>query len=151
MRSVRGDGIIGGDGLRYDRGPLDLSGVIEGGYGDYDSTRTVAVGGRADQDKSKPDVLSGGVHLQAGYTQKFGDSYLKPFAELRGIQVRGDAYTEHGSSSFNLVVQSQSQSSAGGGVGAEWGTTHALANGTGLGFYINGAVSRTRTVGSDWT
>jgi len=149
MGSVRGDGIIGGIGLRYDRGPLTLSGVIEGGYGSYDSTRTVAVGDRADQARAKPDVLSGGVHLQASYTQNFGDSYLKPFAELRGIQVRGDAYTEHGSSPFNLAVQSQSQFSAGGGLGVEWGTTHALANGTSLGVYINGAVEAGD--GNDWT
>ena len=149
MGSVKGDGIVGGIGLRYDRGPLEVSGVVDGGYGSYDSQRTVVVGDHVDQATAKPDVWNAGVHLQASYTHGFGNSYIKPFAELRGIEVHGDGYTEQGASPFNLAVQSQSQFSAGGGLGAEWGTTHALANGAKLGFYVNGAVEAGD--GNDWT
>ncbi|HEY1141062.1 MAG TPA: autotransporter outer membrane beta-barrel domain-containing protein, partial [Lysobacter sp.] len=149
MGSVDGDGIVGGIGLRYDHGPVEVSGVIDGGYGSYDSQRTVVVGDQLDQAKAKPDVWNAGVHLQASYTHDFGNNYLKPYAELRGIEVHGDGYTEQGASPFNLAVQSQSQFSAGGGLGAEWGTTHALTSGAKLGFYVNGAVEAGE--GNDWT
>jgi len=149
MDSVDGNGVTGGIGLRYDRGPLELSGVIDGGYGKYDSKRSIIVGNQWDQATAKPGLWNAGLHLQASYTLDFNNSYLKPFAELRGTQVHGEGYTEQGSSPFNLAVQSQNQLFMGGGLGAEWGTSRALGNGARLGVYVNGAVEAGD--GNDWT
>jgi hypothetical protein len=149
MGTVDGDGLLAGIGLRYKRGPVELSGVLDGGYEDYESDRSVAVGTQVDHATAKPDVWNAGLHLQASYVYDFDRNYLKPFVGLRGIEVHGGGYTEHGSSPFNLAVDPQSQFSIGGGLGTTLGTKWALANGARFGLYLTGAVEIGG--GSDWT
>jgi hypothetical protein len=150
LGSVKGNGVLAGVGVRYDHGPLEVSGILDGGYGSYDSNRTVVAGSRVDQAKASPDVWNAGIHFQASYSYDMGrNSYLKPFAELRGIEVHGSGYTERGSSPFNLAVNSQSQFSVGGGLGSEIGTMWTLGNGARLGLHMTGALESSG--GTDWT
>ncbi|HEV7775999.1 MAG TPA: autotransporter outer membrane beta-barrel domain-containing protein [Luteibacter sp.] len=149
LATVKGGGALAGIGLRYDHGPFEVSGILDGGYGSYDSNRTVVVGSRIDQAKANPEVWNAGVNFQASYTYDMGhNSYLKPFAELRGIEVRGNGYTEHGNSPFNLAVATQSQFSVGAGLGSEFGTKWTLGNGAQLGLHLSGALESAG--GTDW-
>lgn len=150
LGNVKGSGVLAAVGLRYEHGPFEVSGILDGGYASYDSTRSVIVGSRIDQAKASPDVWNAGVHFQASYTYDLGHkAYVKPFAELRGIEIHGGGYTEHGSSPFNLAVASQSQFSLGGALGSELGTKWVLANGAQLGLHVTGALESAG--GTDWT
>lgn len=146
--TVSGNGYLAGIGLHYDIGAFALTGVLDGGYGSYDSNRTVSVGNVIGQASAKPDVWNTGLHFQASYTHAFGSSYIRPFAELRGVYVHSDGYTEHGNTPFDLAVGSENQFSLGSGVGTEVGTTRKLSNGALLKFYASGAVESGG--GNDW-
>lgn len=122
--------------------------MLDAAKGRYDSTRRVTVGDQDDLAKARPGIWNAGLHLQAAYKYDFGNYYLKPFAELRGIEVHGDDYSEQGNSPFNLTVTSQSQFSLGAGLGAEVGKDVKMANGSNVRFYANGAAEFSN--GNDW-
>lgn len=146
--TVTGNGYLAGVGLRYDIGAIALTGMLDGGYGNYDSSRIVSVGNVVGQASAKPNVWNTGLHFQASYTQTFAGGYIRPFAELRGVYVHGNGYTESGNTPFNLAVDSQSQFSLGGGLGTEVGTTRQLSNGAQLKFHASGAIESGG--GNDW-
>ena len=145
---INGKSVLAGVGLRYHRGPLEMSGALDAAYGSYNSTRQVIVGNERDTAQANPDVWNAGLHLQSSYTKAFGDNYVKPFAELRGVEVHSSGYTEYGNSAFNLAVAGQNQFSLGGGLGTEVGRTVALKNGAQVKFWLSGALEATD--GNDW-
>jgi len=146
--SVNGGGLLAGIGLRYAHGPFAVTGMLDGGYSTYNSSRSVIVGSEIDQATAKPDAWNMGLHARGTYTYDFDGGYLMPFAELRAIHVHAGGYTEQGHSAFNLTVASQGQSSVGGGLGTEVGKQFALADGAALKVYASGAVESEG--GSDW-
>jgi uncharacterized protein YhjY with autotransporter beta-barrel domain len=146
--TIDGKSVLAGVGLRYNSGPFEMSGTLDAAWGRYSSERTIMVADDSNTAKSNPELWNTGLHLETSYTQPVGNNYVKPFAELRGVEVHSNSYTEHGDSAFNLSVDEQSQFSVGGGAGVELGRSIALKNGGRVKAYISAAVEATN--GNDW-
>lgn len=145
LTRVNGKGLLAGVGARYKSGNYDLSAIVDGGYGDYDSKRYVIMGDTADIANGKPKLWNAGLHLSAAYTEQFGRAYVKPFAELHAINVHNDGYTESGGSGFNMAIQSSNNVLFGGAVGTEVGSTFSVGDAAKLRVFGSAAVQ----LGSD--
>jgi hypothetical protein len=127
---ITGNTAIGGAALNYANGPVELSGAVDGAYGDYRSTRTIAVGNEEDTANAKPRQWQIGTHLRAAYSVPMGSvTYVKPFIDGHAIFVSNDAFTESGTSPFRLAVSGHSDTAFLGGVGTEFGANFGFPSG----------------------
>ncbi len=94
--------------LKRQTGPWVLTGVLDGGYGWYDSVRQIAVGSVTGQATGSPDVDHVGVHFKAAYEIPLGAWYLKPNVTLSATYLGMSGYNEAGTTPFNLNVRSSS-------------------------------------------
>jgi outer membrane autotransporter protein len=120
---IQGDSALGGVGLNFADGPLELSGAVDGAYGWYRSSRTITVGEESDTVTSNPRQWQLGAHVRAAYEIPFaGHSYVKPFVDGHAIRVSNEGFTEEGASPFRLTVNSRTDTALSGGTGIELGT-----------------------------
>ncbi|WP_159993685.1 autotransporter outer membrane beta-barrel domain-containing protein [Roseomonas sp. 18066] len=104
---VSGENLLLGASLRFQRGPWQLSGGLDAGYGWYDSQRLVSVGTFGSTAKASPNAWHVGAHSRLAYQMPFDGWYLQPRLDLHLTYVRSGGYTESGASPFNLAVQSE--------------------------------------------
>ena len=138
---ITGSTAIGGAALNYANGAVELSGAVDGAYGDYRSTRTITVGDEEDAANAKPRQWQIGTHVRAAYSVPMGSvTYLKPFVDGHAILVSNDAFTENGSSPFRLSVNGRSDTALLGGVGTEFGANFVYASGLEFHPFVSAAV-----------
>ncbi|MBV1795705.1 autotransporter domain-containing protein [Siccirubricoccus sp. G192] len=65
--TVRGDSLLAGAILRYQTGPWQVSGVLDFGYGWYDSRRSVFIGPVGGTASASPTAWHLGVHSRIAY------------------------------------------------------------------------------------
>ena len=147
---VDGDAFLGGVGLLYDAGRMELSGGIDAATGKYDSTRDVAVAGIDDVAKASPKQWQVGAHMRAAYSFAMGkDGFVRPFVEGHAIRVEDKAFTENGDSPFRLAVEGNADTALIGVAGVELGDTFHLSNGMTLRPFASAAVEFGNN--RDWT
>jgi hypothetical protein len=146
---VSGNSALFGLMLKRQSGPWLLTGVIDGGYGWYQSSRQITVGSLNGQATGSPDVSHAGLHLRAAYEVPLGNWYAKPSFTVEALYRGMSGYSESGSTPFNLNVKSSSDVVGGvtpmievgrGGPLTDLGTLRGFL-GVGASFYIN----------NDWT
>jgi outer membrane autotransporter protein len=150
LSRLEGSSAVGGVGLNYVNGPLELSGAVDGAYGWYRSYRTIIVGGDSQVANAKPRQWQIGLHLRGGYEIPFSTtSYVKPFVDGHAIRVTNDSFTEDGSSPFRLAVDGKTDNALVGGPGVEFGWHLS----TKMGAEFHPFVSATAEFGQDvqWT
>lgn len=64
--SVNGQAGLAGLTIKREAGPWTLTGAVDGGWGNYHSTRTIVVGTHAGAATASPDVADVGAHAKAG-------------------------------------------------------------------------------------
>ena len=127
---ISGSAALGGLGLNYVYGRLELSGAIDGTYGWYRSTRTVTVAGESASADANPRQWQMGAHARAAYSVPLSSMvYAKPFVEGHAIHVTDDAFTEDGSSPFRLAVDGRSDTTWLGAAGVEFGANVPMNSG----------------------
>ncbi|WP_282244482.1 autotransporter outer membrane beta-barrel domain-containing protein [Stenotrophomonas sp. PS02300] len=147
---VNGDAVLGGVGLLYDAGRLELSGGLDAASGKYRSTRDVAVAGFDDEAKASPKQWQVGAHLRAAYSVPVGrDGFVRPFVEGHAIRVEDKAFTEDGTSPFRLAVEGNADTALIGVAGVELGDTFQLRNGVTLRPFASAAAEFGNN--RDWT
>jgi len=147
---VTGDAVLGGVGLLYDAGRIELSGGLDAASGNYRSTRDVAVAGFDDQAKASPRQWQAGAHLRAAYNVPMGkDGFVRPYVEGHAIRVENRGFTEDGSSPFRLAVEGNADTALIGVVGVELGDSVHFSNGTTLRPFASAAAEFGNN--RDWT
>ncbi|WP_411850228.1 hypothetical protein ACLB90_15110 [Stenotrophomonas sp. LGBM10] len=147
---VNGDALLGGVGLLYDAGRLELSGGVDAASGKYHSTRDVAVAGFVDEAKASPTQWQVGAHLRAAYSIPVGtEGFVRPFLEGHAIRVEDKAFTEGGESPFRLAVEGNADTALIGVAGVELGDSIHLRNGVTLRPFASAAAEFGNN--RDWT
>ncbi|HEY0333281.1 MAG TPA: hypothetical protein VGC74_06150 [Stenotrophomonas sp.] len=138
---VNGDALLGGVGLLYTAGRLELSGGIDAASGRYHSEREIAVAGVTDSARATPTQWQAGAHLRAAYSFPMGqNSFVRPFVEGHAIHVDDKAFTENGDSPFRLAVEGNADTALIGAAGVELGTSFAVGDGMTLRPFASAAV-----------
>jgi len=104
---VSGESLLAGASLRFQRGPWQLSGGVDLGYGWYDSKRMIAAGSFAATAQASPTAWHAGAHSRIAYQIPFDGWYLQPRLDLHLTYVRSGSYTETGAAPFNLSVDAE--------------------------------------------
>jgi hypothetical protein len=148
--SITGGAAVGGVGLNYVTGPWRLSGAVDGAYGWYNSTRTVAVGKQVGVADANPQQWQIGIHGTVGYEFDLARGlYLKPFVGAQGIRVTNESFTEQGTSPFLLSVDGRSQTTWLADAGLELGAHLRISSTADLHPYIRAGVESDQN--SQWT
>jgi hypothetical protein len=148
---ITGNTVITGASLNYAIGPVELSGAVDGAYGSYRSTRTITVADDVATANAEPRQWQIGAHLRAAYSVPMfsGTYYVKPFVDGHAIYVSDDAFTEGGTSLFNLAVDGRSDTAILGGVGTEFGAHFRTSSGAVFHPFVSLAVEFDSAL--DWT
>jgi hypothetical protein len=147
---INGNTAIFGGALNYANGPVQVSGALDGAYGWYRSTRTIAVADDAEAADARPRQWQIGAHLRAGYSVPMSDAlYIKPFIDGHAIYVSNNAFTESGTSPFRLAVDGRSNTALLGGVGTEFGAHFTNSSGVMFHPFVSAAVEFDSAL--DWT
>lgn len=148
---ITGSSAVGGAALNYANGPVEFSGAVNGAYGSYRSTRTITVADDTATATAKPQQWQIGAHLRAAHSVPMisGTYYVKPFIDGHAIFVSNDAFTENGTSPFNLAVAGRSDTALLGGVGTEFGAH--FRNASGLVFHPFVSLEAEFDNALDWT
>ena len=128
---ITGNTAMTGVSLNYANGPVELSAAVDGAYGSYRSTRTIKVADEAATASADPKQWQAGAHLRAAYSMPMFSAtyYVKPFIDGHAIYVSNEAFTENGTSPFNLAVDGRSNTALLGGIGTEFGAHFRSASG----------------------
>ena len=93
--------------IKHIMGPWTLTGVIDAGYGSYQSSRQITVGSVSGSASGSPDVIDTGLHLKAAYKMGLQQGwYINPSLSLSLLYLAMPSYSEDGPTAFNLNVQS---------------------------------------------
>ena len=104
--TVSGQSGLAGLMIERQAGPWLLTGALDGGFGGYQSTRQISVGGQTGTAAATPDVFNLGAHVRAAYQMALsGGAYIQPSVTLGTLYTNMAAYNETGSTSFNLHVR----------------------------------------------
>ena len=138
---IKGDAMVAGLGLLYAANRLELSAGIDTAWGWYESRRTIALDGIAEQATAKPRQSQIGGHVRGAWNLLDGaDNFVRPFLEGHAIRVSNEAFTEDGASPFRLAIEKQSDTALIGVAGVELGTRMALSKKVSLRPFASGAV-----------
>jgi hypothetical protein len=100
----RGDSVLLGAILRYQRGPWQVSGVLDAGFGAYEVRRSVSIGALGGTASSSPNAWHAGAHARLAYQFAAGGGYVQPRLDLHLTHVRSSSFTETGAGPFNLAL-----------------------------------------------
>ncbi len=149
LATIQGDNFMGGATLAWRPGQWRIAGGVDVGAGSYGSTRQITVAGQTATSTASPSFYDAGVHLRVGYDMPLGRTWdLQPYASGHIRWAHGDAYSETGTSDFNLAVQSESHTELSADVGARLRGSFALPHQLTLHPYVSAAVEGLD--GSDW-
>ncbi|EHL95447.1 outer membrane autotransporter barrel domain protein [Acetobacteraceae bacterium AT-5844] len=113
MRSgdgVKGDGSSGlaAITLKYQTGPVLLTGAVFGSAGSLDLQRPVNVPGHSMLAKGSTSTYTAGVRARAAYTFGGEGFYLRPYLNLDVIHAHTDSFRENGAGELGLGYDSTS-------------------------------------------
>ncbi len=91
--------------IKYNPGPLFLSGGITGGYGWSDNRRPVLFGAFSATATSESQSAFAAARLTAAYQFNFGSWYAKPQVDFALTGLHRDAFVETGSGGIALAVR----------------------------------------------
>lgn len=138
---VEGDSYLAAVSLKRETGPWTLTGALDLGWGDYDSTRKIVFGTTSETAKGAPDAFTAGAHLRAAYEIPRGVWYMEPALDVDLVYVKLDGYTEKGAGEFDLAVDSADTVVLAGTPWLKLGRRVDLANGGVLDAFVSGGVS----------
>ncbi|WP_326525759.1 hypothetical protein [Sphingomonas sp.] len=92
----------------WEQGPWRFGAAAELGYGWFDTSRTIALAGLSDEATGSTNAWQAGLHGRAAWHRNFTQGWIEPRLDLSLIHVATSAFTEAGSSPFNLAVDSAS-------------------------------------------
>ena len=98
--NVTGTSGLGGLMIKHQTGPWLLTGEVDGGFGGYQSSRTISVGSQVGAAQGSPNVGDVGVHARAAYQVALaGSMYLQPSLTLGALytgmsQIHRDRHDE---------------------------------------------------------
>ena len=147
--SVDGDSYLGAVSLKRETGPWMLTGAVDLGWGDYDSTRDIAIGATSRTANGSPDAFTAGAHLRAAYQIPRGDWYLEPAVDVDLVYVNLGGYTESGAGDLDLAVDSADTVVLAGTPWLKLGRRVDLTGGGTLDAFVSGGVSL--STGEDFT
>ncbi len=144
--SVSGQTGLAGLMIKHQTGPWLLSADLDGGFGSYQSTRTISVGSQTGTANGAPDLFHIGGHVRAAYQVPLAAAtYLEPSLTLGVLDTHLTGYGETGSTSFNLNVRGSNNVTVSASPMVEFGairgidTTHSFRvfADAGMGAYSN--------------
>ena len=147
---VDGNAILAGVGAKYQKGPWEISGVLDFGYGWYDSTRTIDFGtGPTWTAEGSPTSFNVGLHGRVAYDIPMETFYLRPRLDLSVNYLRMGGYSESGADPFDLQVESADKFVGTATPALEVGTRVAFSDGTVLRPYAVAGLGL--STDNDWT
>ncbi len=102
-----GNAIYFGLAAKHTMGPWLFAASVGGGYGWYDTERSIGFGDVVAE--SSPTVQNVGGRLRAAYTFAGESWYLRPMADLELIYVRAPGYSESGAGALGLEYDDADQ------------------------------------------
>ena len=102
--SAEGDRANVGGVLKYNPGPLLLAGSVSGGWGSFDTTRSMAFGGFTGQASADSDIDYFAGRLHAAYLIEMGGWYAKPLVDGTATQLHAEGVRETGGGGAALIV-----------------------------------------------
>ncbi|MEO5712687.1 MAG: autotransporter outer membrane beta-barrel domain-containing protein [Luteolibacter sp.] len=141
--SVSGNGDTGMAAftMKYEPGDWSFAAALTGSVGDFDTKRRVNIPGNVDVFEGSPSVESAGLVGRVGYTFHNEKAYIRPQATGSLVYVHSGSYTENGSSSSRLSVDSESETAFVFTPGFETGLRTDLKNGMVLRSYVSCGLS----------
>lgn len=138
---VDGEALLAGLMLKRQIGRLLLSGAVDGGYGWYDSARTIDLGDSRERAKGSPKAANLGLHARIAYQLPFASWYVQPYLDLSATYVRMDSYEESGAGAFDLDVDDSDKLVLSAIPSVELGRRLALPDGSILRAYASGGIA----------
>jgi len=129
-----------GVSLKYNSGPLLLAGVVNAGYGWYDTTRSMSFGGFSESAASSSNLDIVNVGLRGAYVLGSPQLYTKPVLDLAATHIHLGNFAESGSTAA-LAVAGTSETVYTIAPSLEIGTEWWLSNGTLVRPYLRGGVA----------
>jgi hypothetical protein len=127
--------------VKRQTGPWLFAASAFGGFGRFDTRRTITLPGFASVATGKPDMTDAGLLLRAAYTVGREAFYLRPSLTLTTLCVSSGPYQENGWGSLNLAVDRHTQTTAVGTPMLEIGGRINLSDNVVLRPYIAAGVS----------
>ena len=140
---------MAGLGVKYQSGPLLASATVDLGYGDFDTTRSFAVGSETYRATGAPDARNAGIHGRVAYELPYERFYLRPSLDLDASWIGLEGYDEKGAGDLDLAVDDSDSWVLSAMPAVEIGTRVDLADGTVLRPFAN--VGSRFVSGNDWT
>ncbi|KRE16808.1 hypothetical protein ASE63_13820 [Bosea sp. Root381] len=110
--SGTGSSVQGAVTLKYQSGPLLLTGAVFGSYGDYDLKRRIAAPGYMGLAGADSAFYTAGIRARAAYTLQADNLYLRPYLNLDLVHARSSAFTEHEPGGLGLTISGSAYSAA---------------------------------------
>lgn len=98
-------------------GETKLTAVVTGGYGDYDSTRNIDLGGITANPEADYNGWSASTSVSVSHLFTHDGIKIEPFAQGSYTHVWTESYSETNGGAFNMDVSSDKFSSAGAKIG----------------------------------
>ncbi|HWL71313.1 MAG TPA: autotransporter outer membrane beta-barrel domain-containing protein, partial [Geminicoccus sp.] len=136
-----GDSTLAGITVKHQQGPWLLGLGLSGGYGWFDTSRTVATSDGQAIASSDPEVQNLGLRARAAYDLGGEHFYLRPALDLDAIYTRQPGYRESGAEALDLVVEASDQWGLVATPSLELGGRLDLAQGWMFRPYLRGGVS----------
>lgn len=139
--SGTGGSLQGAVTLKYQTGPLLLTGAVFGSYGDYDLKRRIAPTGYMAMATADSAFYTAGLRARATYTLQADNLYLRPYLNLDLVHARNQAFTEQEPGGLGLTISGSSYSSAILTPALEIGRRDELSGGRVLRSFVSAGVS----------
>ncbi|MHC2020290.1 hypothetical protein [Methylobacterium sp. CM6247] len=144
--SAAGSTVQGAVTLKYQSGPLLLTGAVFGSYGEYDIKRRIAAPGYTSMASAESAFYTAGIRTRAAYTLQADDFYLRPYLNLDLVHARNNAFTEVEPGGIGLTFAGSSYSTAILTPALEIGRRNELSDGLVLRSFLSAGVGlRTTT------
>lgn len=131
----------GGAVIKYNPGALPLAGAVSGGYGWYDTERTVTVPGFFAQAQSDNHIAYVDGRFRAEYLLSNGSWYAKPMVDLDATHINLGGVRESGAGGAGLNVRGSDETVLSATPALELGTQFGGPNGTLVRPYVRGGVT----------
>ena len=139
--SGTGSSVQGAVTLKYQSGPLLLTGAVFGSYGDYDLKRRIAAPGYMGLASADSAFYTAGIRARAAYTLQADNLYLRPYLNLDLVHARSSAFTEQEPGGLGLTIAGSRYSTAILTPALEIGRRDELAGGRVLRSFLSAGVS----------
>jgi uncharacterized protein with beta-barrel porin domain len=139
--SSQGSSVQGAVTLKYQTGPLLLTGAVFGSYGENDLKRRIAAPGYAALASADNSFYTAGLRARAAYTFATENLYLRPYLNLDWVHARNGGFTEQEPGGLGLMIAASSYSTAILTPALEIGRRDTLSDGRVLRSFLTAGVS----------